>query len=69
MYRVGENRDRFEPMSLNASRRTDGYMRKVCETFDVRGISARGRIIQGFEHITKQLLKVEQSEYYENEIK
>lgn len=56
-------------MSLNASCRTDGYMRKVCETFDVRGISARGRIIQGFEHITKQLLKVEQSEYYENKIK
>ena len=65
MYRVGENRDRFVPMSLNASCRTDGYMRKVCETFDIRDISARGRIIQGFEHITNELLKAERSEYYE----
>ena len=52
-------------MSLNASCRTDGYMRKVCETFDVRDISARGRIIQGFEYITNELLKAERSEYYE----
>lgn len=55
LYRVGENRDRFEPMSLNVACRTDGYTRKHLSYVAYRlGFPPEGVIFQGIENLTNR---------------